>query len=60
MRFCIGEAMSKKITTNNRRRTCRAPGCKNILSIYNLEPYCHVHRQVANARYEPVAVLAKR
>ncbi|MDO8525648.1 MAG: hypothetical protein Q7S07_04085 [Candidatus Omnitrophota bacterium] len=52
--------MSKKIKTNNRHRVCRSVGCKHILSIYNLEVYCHIHRQFANAGYEPAVALAKR
>ena len=52
--------MSKKIKTNNKHRICRSAGCKNILSIYNLEAYCHIHRQLVDAKYEPVLSSAKR
>ena len=34
-------------------------GCRHILSIYNLEAYCHVHRQAADARLEAVTSSAK-
>lgn len=32
-----------EIKTSPRRRKCKYPLCKNILSIYNHEAYCHVH-----------------
>jgi len=32
-----------KVKTSPRHRKCRFPSCKNILSIYNHEIYCHAH-----------------
>ncbi|MDD5496200.1 MAG: hypothetical protein PHP46_03755 [Candidatus Omnitrophica bacterium] len=42
--------MSKKIRLNKRRRICKFTGCKQILSIYNPEVYCHAHQQAAMAK----------
>jgi len=36
--------MIKKLKTSANDRECMFPGCKHILSIYNHEIYCHVHR----------------
>ncbi|MDH4240351.1 MAG: hypothetical protein OEW48_12385 [Phycisphaerae bacterium] len=36
--------MSKKLKTSANDRKCAFLGCKQILSIYNHEIYCHVHR----------------
>jgi len=33
----------KKIRTSNKGRKCKFLHCKQILSIYNHEEYCHVH-----------------
>lgn len=32
-----------EIKTSPRRRKCKYPLCKHILSIYNHETYCHIH-----------------
>ncbi len=39
-----GVKMGKMLKTSATDRKCAFPGCKNILSIYNHENYCHVHR----------------
>jgi hypothetical protein len=39
--------MPKKLKTSVDGRKCAFPNCKNILSIYNHEPYCHIHREKA-------------
>ena len=36
--------MGKKLKTSANDRKCEFSGCKHILSIYNHEKYCHVHR----------------
>ncbi|MBI5144528.1 MAG: hypothetical protein HZA30_05630 [Candidatus Omnitrophica bacterium] len=51
--------MSKKIKTIKKRRVCRFTGCRHILSIYNLETYCHVHQQAAMAREAPTVSIAR-
>ncbi len=35
--------MSMKIKTSHRGRKCKFRLCKQILSIYNHEEYCHIH-----------------
>jgi len=35
--------MTKKIKTSPKGRVCAYPNCKQILSIYNHKPYCHIH-----------------
>ena len=37
--------MAKKVKTSADGRKCASPHCNNILSIYNHEPYCHIHRE---------------
>jgi len=37
--------MAKKVKTSADGRKCAFPLCNNILSIYNHEPYCHIHRE---------------
>ncbi|MBN2831258.1 MAG: hypothetical protein JXL82_03145 [Candidatus Omnitrophica bacterium] len=37
----------KKVRTSAKGRVCRYRNCHNILSIYNHEEYCHVHRLLA-------------
>jgi len=37
--------MRKPLKTSAEGRKCMFPDCKSILSIYNHEDYCHVHRQ---------------
>ncbi|MFA5293542.1 MAG: hypothetical protein WC496_10965 [Phycisphaerae bacterium] len=36
--------MTKMLKTSPVDRKCAFPGCTHTLSIYNHEPYCHVHR----------------
>lgn len=36
--------MGKMLKTSADNRKCMFPNCENILSIYNHEPYCHIHR----------------
>jgi hypothetical protein len=38
--------MRKKLKTSADNRKCAFPGCEHILSIYNHEKYCHVHRDL--------------
>jgi hypothetical protein len=33
----------KKVKTSSKGRKCRFRHCKQILSVYNHEAYCHVH-----------------
>ncbi len=33
----------KKVKTSHKGRKCKFLHCKQILSIYNHEEYCHVH-----------------
>ena len=33
----------KVARTSHKGRKCRYPHCKQILSIYNHETYCHIH-----------------
>lgn len=51
-----------EIKTSPRHRKCKYPLCKNILSIYNHETYCHVHLGLAFRRSNidkmPVGVKA--
>ncbi|MDP2943589.1 MAG: hypothetical protein Q8O36_08820 [Candidatus Omnitrophota bacterium] len=35
--------MTIKIRTSRKGRKCKHPHCKQILSIYNHEVFCHVH-----------------
>ncbi|MBN2316752.1 MAG: hypothetical protein JXM79_22685 [Sedimentisphaerales bacterium] len=37
--------MAKKLKMSADGRTCAFPNCKNLLSIYNHEAYCHIHRE---------------
>ncbi|MEW6101947.1 MAG: hypothetical protein AB1481_06610 [Candidatus Omnitrophota bacterium] len=46
----------KKVKTLSKGRKCKFPGCKHILSIYNLEVYCHIHlSQFGSAYKHPVS-----
>jgi hypothetical protein len=38
--------MRKKLKISANDRKCAFLGCKQILSIYNHEIYCHVHRDL--------------
>ncbi|MBL7145835.1 MAG: hypothetical protein ISS76_16480 [Phycisphaerae bacterium] len=43
--------MAKKLKTSPVGRKCNFPKCRHLLSIYNHEAYCHVHRdQMAGKR----------
>ncbi|MFA5090098.1 MAG: hypothetical protein WC510_03545 [Candidatus Omnitrophota bacterium] len=33
----------KKVKTSCRGRKCKFPHCRQTLSIYNHEAYCHIH-----------------
>jgi hypothetical protein len=37
--------MAKKVKTSADGRKCAFPNCNHILSIYNHEAYCHIHRE---------------
>jgi hypothetical protein len=39
--------MAKKLRISADGRKCAFPHCNHILSIYNHEPYCHIHRERA-------------
>lgn len=51
--------MSKKIKSNKKRRICRFAGCKQVLSIYNPESYCHAHQQSALSREFAIFAFAR-
>jgi len=47
--------MAKELKTSPDGRKCEFPHCERTLSIYNHEPYCHVHReQMANKQMRKV------
>ncbi|MDH4241272.1 MAG: hypothetical protein OEW48_17070 [Phycisphaerae bacterium] len=47
--------MRKKLKTSADDRKCMFSGCKQILSIYNHQIYCHVHRdQVAQEQMRKI------
>jgi hypothetical protein len=41
-----GVTMGKMLKTSAINRRCIFPHCTNILSIYNHEDYCHIHREL--------------
>jgi len=41
--FLLEGVSIKKIKMSLKGRKCKYLHCKHILSIYNHEPYCHVH-----------------
>jgi len=43
----------KKIKTSHKGRVCKFPHCKQILSIYNHEAYCHIHLNLAASGKAP-------
>ena len=43
----------KKIKIEHRGRICKVPLCKNILSIYNHEQYCHIHHNKLIEDHKP-------
>jgi hypothetical protein len=48
-----GVTMSKTQKTSAENRKCSFPNCTRILSIYNHEQYCHVHREVMAHQDKP-------
>ena len=47
--------MAKTLKTSVDGRKCAFPQCKRLLSIYNHEAYCHIHRnEVAQERMAKV------
>ena len=40
--------MAKVLKTSAEGRKCTFPNCNRLLSIYNHEPFCHVHRDKKN------------
>jgi hypothetical protein len=38
----------KKVRTSHKGRKCKFPRCKQVLSIYNHEEYCHIHLNLAD------------
>jgi hypothetical protein len=42
--------MAKKLKTSADGRKCSSPQCDHLLSIYNHEPYCHIHREQASQK----------
>ena len=49
--------MAKELKTSPSGRMCAFPHCTHILSIYNHETYCHIHRdklaQLQKAKMQP-------
>ncbi|OPY58616.1 MAG: hypothetical protein A4E57_04826 [Syntrophorhabdaceae bacterium PtaU1.Bin034] len=45
----------KKAKTSHKGRICKFPKCKNVLSIYNHETYCHIHLNCTGAAYKKKA-----
>jgi hypothetical protein len=45
--------MSKTQKTSAENRKCTFPNCTRILSIYNHETCCHVHREVMAHQDKP-------
>ena len=43
----------KKVKVSHKGRKCKFPLCKQILSIYNHEIYCHVHLGKAIYEFHP-------
>jgi hypothetical protein len=48
--------MAKKVKTSAHGRKCAHPNCNHILSIYNHEPYCHIHREKKETLKELVKI----
>ena len=46
----------KKVKTSLKGRKCRFPLCKQLLSIYNHEAYCHMHLSQVDFLKKPKAV----
>ena len=46
--------MMRKIPTSHKGRKCKHEGCKQILSVYNHNTYCHAHmgRMSLAARFQ--------
>jgi hypothetical protein len=49
--------MSKMLKTSADNRKCMFPDCTHILSIYNHEVYCHIHRAQMPHGQKPKKVL---
>ncbi|MFB0524817.1 MAG: hypothetical protein ACETVZ_04710 [Phycisphaerae bacterium] len=45
--------MKKPLKTSPEGRKCMFPNCKHILSIYNHEAYCHIHRDKMSQAQKP-------
>ena len=45
--------MAKKLKTSADGRKCTFPQCNHLLSIYNHEDYCHIHRDQATEKQMP-------
>ena len=45
--------MPKTLKTSAIDRKCTFPECKRLLSIYNHEAYCHIHREQATQKQMP-------
>jgi len=43
----------KEIASIKRKRICKFPHCKHILSIYNPKPYCYAHQKEADNKKFP-------
>jgi len=42
----------KKIKVSRKGRVCKLAACRNILSIYNHDYYCNLHRDLSGTRTE--------
>jgi len=42
--------MAKALKTSAEGRKCAYPNCNRLLSIYNHDAYCHVHRDQASQK----------
>ena len=49
----IGVTMAKALKTSGNGRKCAFPHCKRLLSIYNHEAYCHIHRDQVTQKQLP-------
>jgi hypothetical protein len=47
-----GLTMGKMLKTSAINRRCMYPDCTNLLSIYNHEDYCHIHREMMIPRWD--------
>lgn len=52
--------MGKMLKTSPDNRKCMFPNCTHILSIYNHDVYCHIHRgQATQAQGQKHKVLTR-